>query len=114
MEEDQTVLFQKIRKGDWQFVEEDWGHISQDAKDLIKGLLVSDPKDRWTIEDALSCPWINKDPRRLSSVNLTESIMTMKAKKNRLKTLARAFMWAGGKADLAQETVSCVMQKVSR
>jgi len=36
MEDDQQVLFTKIRKGDYQFYPEDWKNISVDAKKLIQ------------------------------------------------------------------------------
>jgi len=121
MEDDQMLLFRKIRNGEYAFFEDDWKNISHDAKDLIRGLLVCDPKERWTVEEALRCAWIKQDPNRLSSVNLSESLMALKARRNRLRTLATAVMWTDGKSlrptevvTQAQETVSSVIQKFSR
>jgi len=120
MEDDQPKLFQKIRTGEWSFHEDDWKHISRDAKDLIRGFLQVDPKDRWTIEQALKSRWINQDPSRLSSVNLSPSVRLLKAKRNRLRTLARAFRLTGVGKDLrpmevvtqAQDTASNVLEKL--
>lgn len=133
MGDNQQLLFQKIREGKYTFYKEDWSHISSDAKQLINGLLKVDPKDRLSIDDSLLSPWFNHPLGNLSSVNLTESLMTLKSKKNRLRKLTRTFMWAGNAGggggggmakDLilkpievvtqAQDTVSSVIGKVSR
>lgn len=102
LDENQTKLFAKIRNGEWVFYDEDWSNISQDAKDLIKGLLVVDPSDRWTIEDCLRSNWIKEDTSNLSMVDLTSSIQTLKTKKSRLRSLARAFMGVGDKTESAE------------
>lgn len=36
-----------------------WEHISQDAKDLITGLLTVDPKKRYDYNQIAKHPWIN-------------------------------------------------------
>lgn len=128
IDDDQQILFQKIRIGEYKLYKEDWAHISPDAKTLIYGLLKVDPKDRSSVDDALQCTWFNHSKKHLSSVDLSESLMTLKSKKNRLRTFTRTFMWAGGGGkntkDLilrpigvvtqAHETVSSVVGKVSR
>jgi calcium/calmodulin-dependent protein kinase I len=95
LEEKQSDLFAKVRAGDWAFMEKDWAHISLDAKALIQGLLVTDPKERWSLEESLRCSWIQQDPNQLSSVTLCDSVVTLKQRRNRLRSLARAFMWVG-------------------
>jgi calcium/calmodulin-dependent protein kinase I len=95
LEEKQSDLFAKIRAGDWNFVEMDWANISLDAKALIKGLLVTDPKERWSLEESLRCRWIQQDSNQLSSVTLCDSVVSLKQRRNRLRSLARAFMWVG-------------------
>jgi serine/threonine protein kinase len=95
MEENQNVLFQKIRNGEWTFLTEDWKHISDDAKDLIKGLLVVDPKERMNVEEALRHPWITQKGKGgydMASVDLSESLKLLRLKKNRLRSVARAFI----------------------
>ena len=96
MEKEQTTLFKRIRNGDWKFDEKDWEPISQEAKDFIRGLLVTNPKERMTTEQCLASPWINQSVRRLSSVDLSESLRQIKLQKNRLRSVARAIMWVGG------------------
>ena len=79
MEEDQRVLFKKIRYGEYTFYEEDWVGISQEAKDLIRHLLVVDPDRRMTASNALKHSWFNKvDERCLSLANKVPSIRELK------------------------------------
>ena len=73
------------------FFEDDWANISADAKELIKGLLVVDPKERWTMEQCLTCQWIDHDPAHLSNNDLTDSIRKFKEKKHRLRGFAVGF-----------------------
>eukprot|EP00494_Astrolonche_serrata_P006946 UN06971 len=47
-----------IKRAKVPFDEEDWGHISNEARDLIKKLLVEDPKKRMGYKEILSHPWL--------------------------------------------------------
>ncbi len=48
-------------KGVYQFHSEYWSEVSDDAKDLIRKLLVLDPKVRLTVDQALVHPWIQQN-----------------------------------------------------
>jgi len=48
----------RIHSADYSFPANQWGHISQPAKDLIKGCLQANPQDRLTIDEVLQSPWI--------------------------------------------------------
>ncbi|CAB9519737.1 MAP kinase-activated protein kinase 2 (Fragment) [Seminavis robusta] len=50
--------FQQIRQGSYSFLPDFWTGISPDAKNLIKGLLTRDPRERTTSEQALQHPWM--------------------------------------------------------
>ena len=89
-----TSLFEKIRNGDWIFCEEDWRNISNDAKELISGLLVVDPVDRWSIDDCLRSAWIKEDERNLSA-DLTDSLVTLRTKESHVRSLAQVFIGMG-------------------
>merc|ERR1712087_59933 len=55
-------LYHLIKKGQYSFPSPFWDDISQDAKDLIKTLLVKDPKERLTAEEVLKHSWVvNED-----------------------------------------------------
>ena len=51
-------LFDKIRKGLYEFHEKKWGDVSDEAKDLVNLLLTVDPSKRITAQEALQHPWI--------------------------------------------------------
>jgi serine/threonine protein kinase len=55
---DAKELFINIYNVNYEFCDEDWDFISDEAKDFIGRLLIKDPKQRMTIDDALSHPWI--------------------------------------------------------
>ena len=101
MEDDQQELFRKIRTGSFEFYDEDWAHISEEAKDLIKGLLVVDPLQRLKAQDALRSPWIRLDDMSVSSTALTETLRVIRERRQRLRSVANAVMWMSkdGKAD---------------
>lgn len=57
-DDNQNQLFAKIKKGQFEFEKEFWGEVSDQAKDLIRKLLVVDPAKRLTARDVLKHPWI--------------------------------------------------------
>lgn len=80
MEEDQRVLFSKIRLGEYGFLDEDWRHISKESRDLISRLLVVDPDQRWTASQALNHKWFTGvDSSKLSSSNISHTIDKLKS-----------------------------------
>ncbi|XP_064488108.1 MAP kinase-activated protein kinase 2-like isoform X2 [Ornithodoros turicata] len=50
----------RIRAGQYDFPNPEWKNVSQDAKDLIRGLLRTDPTQRLNIEEVLANKWIAK------------------------------------------------------
>ncbi|XP_046407252.1 MAP kinase-activated protein kinase 2 [Ischnura elegans] len=48
----------RIRTGQYDFPNPEWKNVSQDAKDLIKGMLCIEPSDRLTIEMVMRNKWI--------------------------------------------------------
>lgn len=48
----------RIRTGQYTFPNPEWANVSQDAKDLIKGMLRTDPEERLTIFDVMKNKWI--------------------------------------------------------
>jgi len=55
----QDSLFARIQKGEYDFPDEDWGHISLRAKDLIRHLLVKDASRRYTVDDVIRHGWLH-------------------------------------------------------
>ena len=57
----QLQLFKNIEQGKFDFPDKDWSHISAQAKDLIKRLLVKNAKQRLSAKDVLSHEWLNNN-----------------------------------------------------
>lgn len=55
----QDSLFARIQKGEYYFPDEDWAHISPQAKDLIRHLLVKDASQRYTVDDVIHHDWLH-------------------------------------------------------
>uniref|UniRef100_A0A9J7XZ74 MAPK interacting serine/threonine kinase 2a n=1 Tax=Cyprinus carpio carpio TaxID=630221 RepID=A0A9J7XZ74_CYPCA len=65
----QSMLFESIQEGKYEFPEKDWAHISPAAKDLITKLLVQDAKDRLSAAQVLQHPWVKGcAPNTVSSI----------------------------------------------
>lgn len=66
------------------------GHVSQEARDILKWLLQKDAESRCSAKQALNHPWFVADSCRLSKLNLTQSIcLNMKnfSRQNGLRNL---------------------------
>ena len=68
-------LFEQIMNGEFDYPEEYWDDISDEAKDFIDNLLIVDPSTRYTAEQALEHPWLKgaaKDHLLQASTNMNE------------------------------------------
>ena len=77
-DEDQAVLFQRIKAGVYEFHEEFWSGVSPEAKDLIAKLLVVNPLERLTATQALHHPWFLTDEERLATLTLDSAQAEMR------------------------------------
>lgn len=73
-DDNQKHLFRKIIRADYEFHPDRWGYVSEEAKDLIRGLLTLNPHDRLTVEQALSHPWLKKADAELAAKDLNENL----------------------------------------
>jgi calcium/calmodulin-dependent protein kinase (CaM kinase) II/calcium/calmodulin-dependent protein kinase I len=78
IENNQRELFRKIRKGQYEFHEEYWGQVSDDAKDMISGLLTVNPNKRMTADASLKNKWIVKDSKTLAAQDLGKNLEEFK------------------------------------
>jgi serine/threonine protein kinase len=68
-DDNDAVLFEKIKKGNYDADDPIWENISADAKDIVAKLLTVDTKKRLTAEQALQHPWVQgKVPATAASV----------------------------------------------
>jgi len=58
--ENETGLFEKIMTAEYDFDNECWDDISNNAKNFIKKLLTKDPQKRLDVDGALEHPWLTE------------------------------------------------------
>ncbi|KAK4371351.1 hypothetical protein RND71_010826 [Anisodus tanguticus] len=59
--ENEQGIFEQVLHGDLDFSSDPWPSISEDAKDLVRGMLVRDPKNRLTAHEVLCHRWVQVD-----------------------------------------------------
>ncbi|XP_040994165.1 calcium-dependent protein kinase 1-like [Juglans microcarpa x Juglans regia] len=59
--ESEQGIFEQVLHGDLDFSSDPWPSISDSAKDLVKRMLVRDPKRRLTAHEVLCHPWVQVD-----------------------------------------------------
>lgn len=57
-------VHRSILRGQYEFHPQQWEGVSEEAQDLVAGLLERDPKRRYTAKEALGHPWIRKMTKR--------------------------------------------------
>lgn len=77
-DENQGRMFRKIKRGEFKFHSPMWDNVSAEAKDLIKKLLVVDPSQRLTAEQALKHAWVLTKDDVLVKRDLTGTVEEMK------------------------------------
>lgn len=100
----QKQLFRNIVMGSYEFSEEGWSHVSEEAKDLVKKLLVTDPSKRLTSREAMASPWMRQRGNMLAKNNLQYTSQRLKGFNARMKL--RASMIAVGSVVSLRMSVS--------
>jgi len=77
-DDNHAVLYRKIKAADYAFEPQYWEQVSEDAKDLIRKMLVVNPEHRLTADQALRHPWFLVGDHELISRNLTTTLEAMK------------------------------------
>jgi serine/threonine protein kinase len=97
---------EQIRKGAYEFHREQWKNISKEAVDLVRKMLVVDPRQRLTCEQVLQHPWLQGlAPDKELSATL-EEIRRLNAKR-RFKAAAMAVVW-GAQLGLRRKLLTLV------
>ncbi|KAL4505982.1 hypothetical protein ABPG72_013743 [Tetrahymena utriculariae] len=79
--ENNDELFELIVQGKFEFPSPAWDSISNEAKDLIKGLLTVDPKKRFNYEKISAHPWLNGKSSDTSIPDIQKKIKNFSASK---------------------------------
>ncbi len=77
-DDNQKMLFSKIKKGMYEFHEDYWSGVSGEAKNLIRSMLCVVPENRITVDTALQHNWIKRDSTELASRNLNDNLKELK------------------------------------
>ncbi|KAL2555647.1 calcium-dependent protein kinase 1-like [Forsythia ovata] len=89
-DETEQGIFEQVLHGDLDFSSDPWPSISESAKDLVRKMLVRDPRRRLTAHEVLCHPWVQVDgvapDRPLDSAVLSR--MKQFSAMNRLKKMA--------------------------
>jgi serine/threonine protein kinase len=96
--EDDDDAFDQIISGKFEFPEPYWSKISENAKDLIRKLLVVNPNKRFTAKQALDHPWIKDINANVHLSTTLEQLKKFNAKKRWKKGIntviaAGRFQW---------------------
>ncbi|GAA0140847.1 non-receptor serine/threonine protein kinase [Lithospermum erythrorhizon] len=59
--ETEAGIFEQVLHGDLDFASDPWPSISESAKDLLRRMLVRDPRKRLTAHEVLCHPWVHVD-----------------------------------------------------
>ncbi|KAG7256987.1 hypothetical protein CRUP_030569, partial [Coryphaenoides rupestris] len=102
-----TETLALVTSAQWEFDEESFEDISEDAKDFISALLTKDPRRRLSAQDALSHPWI------AASSCLDPSHAKSLSKDKMKKFLARQKWKKAGKAMLALKRMTLLSKSDS-
>jgi calcium/calmodulin-dependent protein kinase I len=71
------ALFASITSGNYSFPSPPWDSISEDAKDLVRRLLLVDPNKRYTPEQALNHQWIVNNTMDQTIPDITENLKNL-------------------------------------
>jgi serine/threonine protein kinase len=81
----QKELFRKIVSGKYEFEDEEWADISEDAKDLVSRLLILEPGKRMTAAEAVRHQWLKASRDRLGAIMLQGTSQRLKTFNARMK-----------------------------
>lgn len=72
-EDEQRAVLRRSVRGDFNLDDMEWTHVSSEAKDLVKKMLVVEDAKRISTEDALRHPWIVRQQEQLMMANARSS-----------------------------------------
>lgn len=71
----QKTMLSKMLEEKYPMNGEPWPSISQEGKDLIRGCLKANPKNRLTIEGLLESPWVKSKPAGVVNEEVAKSVL---------------------------------------
>eukprot|EP01041_Mallomonas_annulata_P005571 gene5571-11212_t len=89
-DEDHVRLFAAIQKGQFDFPSPYWDNVSEDAKDLIKNLLIVDPSKRLTASQTVQHIWVSQPDTCVTELPFFNENMKQFNARRRLRHAIRA------------------------
>ena len=89
--DDNNTLFNLIKGSSYDFPSPYWDSVSDKAKDLIRKLLIVDPKKRLSCEEILKHPWLTQTKHSGEALPFKDDYIEYK-KKSKLKSAIMATM----------------------
>ncbi len=80
-DDNQSELFNTIRKGRYHYPSPYWDEVSSEAKDVIDNLLKLDPTVRWTAQQVLDNPWVASEAGDKPLVHFKENMTRYNARR---------------------------------
>ena len=89
--DDNNTLFNLIKGSQYEFPSPYWDSVSDKAKDLIRKLLIVDPKKRLSCDEILKHPWLTQTTHSGQALPFKDDYIEYK-KKSKLKSAIMATM----------------------
>ncbi|XP_012678627.1 calcium/calmodulin-dependent protein kinase type IV [Clupea harengus] len=83
-------MYSRILNCDYEFVSPWWDDVSLNAKDLVSKLIVQDPHQRLTVDQALQHPWVLGKAARFSHMDTTQRKLQEFNARRKLKAAMKA------------------------
>jgi len=92
-------LFERIKKGQYEFLRPYWDVVSDKGKDFIRMMLVVDPKKRKTVDELLAESWLAEAKKQVGELSSKSKLSTnaeLPANREKLLKLKGVFLaaWA--------------------
>jgi len=94
-DEVQEKLFRQIVKGSFDFPSPEWDNVSEEAKDLIRCCLQTDPTKRWTPTQCLDHPWMKAEQGRIDSFVIGTGNLKVYRRKQKFKRVKNVIFAIG-------------------
>ena len=76
-------LFERIKKGKYEFLKPYWDPVSDVAKAFIRRMLVVDPRERATTSDLLNDPWLSEPHAAAAAAAASEGFAELSLTRDR-------------------------------
>lgn len=93
-------LFKMIRQAKYVFDSPYWDVVSDPAKDLVRKILVVDPKKRYTAKDILAHPWVNGEVASKQNISANKEQLKIANARRHLRAAFRGAIAAGRVNDI--------------